>query len=361
MQLHIVGGFLGSGKTTAIITAARHLIGAGKKVGVVTNDRGRHLVDTAFFQNSQIHTVEIAQGCFRCSFDELEEKLANLEATEQPDVVFAESVGSCSDLVATVIQPLLDLEGGQTPPASFTVFTDSQLLLAYLQGIELPFSESVVYIFEKQIEEAGLLILNKADLLRADEIAEIIRRAAQAYPDKTIKLQNSTQTADVAAWLELLDHHPNRLAQRPIAIDYRRYGAGERRLAWLDQELSLQSTEVGLEAVVEKIIRAIQQGLAERRATIGHLKFLITPPAGPSLKISLPTILPAGWEREVRGLGGSEAKLLINARVELPAAELRRLVEEALRAAAGPGVKIESLHDDAFHPGAPTPPHRLAG
>lgn len=60
MQLHVVGGFLGSGKTTAIIAAARHLIREGKKVGVVTNDRGSHLVDTAFFQNSNISTVEIA-------------------------------------------------------------------------------------------------------------------------------------------------------------------------------------------------------------------------------------------------------------------------------------------------------------
>ncbi|MCJ7549956.1 MAG: cobalamin biosynthesis protein, partial [Anaerolineae bacterium] len=41
MDLHIVGGFLGSGKTTAIIGAAKALIAGGKRVGVVTNDQGR--------------------------------------------------------------------------------------------------------------------------------------------------------------------------------------------------------------------------------------------------------------------------------------------------------------------------------
>jgi len=38
MQLHIIGGFLGSGKTTAIIGAARYLADKGLHVGVITND-----------------------------------------------------------------------------------------------------------------------------------------------------------------------------------------------------------------------------------------------------------------------------------------------------------------------------------
>ena len=42
MQLHIVGGFLGSGKTTAIIAIAHQLIAQGNKVGVVTNDQGNY-------------------------------------------------------------------------------------------------------------------------------------------------------------------------------------------------------------------------------------------------------------------------------------------------------------------------------
>lgn len=48
MKLHLVGGFLGSGKTTAIINAAKKLMKDGKRVGVITNDQGRYLVDTAF-------------------------------------------------------------------------------------------------------------------------------------------------------------------------------------------------------------------------------------------------------------------------------------------------------------------------
>ena len=42
-----VGGFLGAGKTTAIVGAAARLRAAGRRVAVITNDQAGGLVDTA--------------------------------------------------------------------------------------------------------------------------------------------------------------------------------------------------------------------------------------------------------------------------------------------------------------------------
>ena len=92
MKFHLIGGFLGSGKTTAIIGAARHLIAQGKRVGVVTNDQGKYLVDTAFFQAADLPTVEVTGGCFCCNYDDLGARLSQLKDSAQPDVIFAESV-----------------------------------------------------------------------------------------------------------------------------------------------------------------------------------------------------------------------------------------------------------------------------
>jgi len=97
VKLHIVSGFLGSGKTTAIIGAARALVDEGLKVGIVTNDQGRYLVDTAFFQRAAFPTVEVTGGCFCCNYQDLESQLQQLQERAQPDVIFAESVGSCAD------------------------------------------------------------------------------------------------------------------------------------------------------------------------------------------------------------------------------------------------------------------------
>ena len=100
MNLHLAGGFLGSGKTTAIIGAAKYLMAKGLRVGVVTNDQGKYLVDTSFMRFSNLPTVEVTGGCFCCNYDDLNQRLDELIAAAHPQVIFAESVGSCADIVA---------------------------------------------------------------------------------------------------------------------------------------------------------------------------------------------------------------------------------------------------------------------
>ena len=46
-QYYMIGGFLGAGKTTAVSALAQHLTAAGLRVGLITNDQGSELVDTA--------------------------------------------------------------------------------------------------------------------------------------------------------------------------------------------------------------------------------------------------------------------------------------------------------------------------
>ncbi len=127
MKLHLVGGFLGSGKTTAIAAAAKQLMAAGQSVGVITNDQGKYLVDTAFFEAQATPVTAVTGGCFCCNYDSLTDQLDELIATTQPEVIFAESVGSCADIVATVINPLIELEKGHRSPASFSVFADARI------------------------------------------------------------------------------------------------------------------------------------------------------------------------------------------------------------------------------------------
>ena len=128
MQLNLVGGFLGSGKTTAIIQAAKIIQSRGQKVGVVTNDQGKYLVDTAFMRLSNVPTVEVTGGCFCCNYADLDSSLEQFVESVRPDVIFAESVGSCADLVATVVKPLLMLKQATLSPTSFSVFGDARLL-----------------------------------------------------------------------------------------------------------------------------------------------------------------------------------------------------------------------------------------
>jgi G3E family GTPase len=360
MQLHIVGGFLGSGKTTGISTAVSHLIENGFKVGVITNDRGKQLVDSMFFNSQDILTVEIAQGCFRCNIDELSEIISQLAKNEKPDIVFAESVGSCGDLVATVIKPLTNVEKGVPPPTSYSVFIDSRLLQAYLEGIELPFSENVIYIFEKQIEESNILIINKIDLLNENEIKELFELAQKKYPEKVILLQNSKNKEDVIGWIETIENNSKRLPAQSIDINYKKYGLGEVNLSWLEQELLITTHMYETKTVIRELLCSLQEKLTKLHIGVGHVKLFISTNEFKS-KISIPNFKSTEWENELIKFNSfGDISLLINARVEMPVDELLQLFRNSLLEIKSKfDLRIEFIHEQAFKPKFPKIPIRI--
>ena len=62
----MIGGFLGAGKTTAVAALAQHLARQGSRVGLITNDQGSELVDTAMLRSKGFATEEIPGGCLCC-------------------------------------------------------------------------------------------------------------------------------------------------------------------------------------------------------------------------------------------------------------------------------------------------------
>src|SRR5687767_12206658 len=102
----LLGGFLGSGKTTTIARLARHYRAAGRNVAIITNDKAADLVDTLNLRGQGFNVGELPGVCFCGNVDELVRMVDALGLAARPDVVLAEPVGSCLDLVATVIRPL---------------------------------------------------------------------------------------------------------------------------------------------------------------------------------------------------------------------------------------------------------------
>src|SRR5215204_3576484 len=163
----MIGGFLGAGKTTAVGKLAKELTDRGLRVGLITNDQGRNLVDTAMLRSQGFATEEIPGGCFCCRFNSLVHAAERLTASTRPDVFIAEPVGSCTDLAATVTYPLRRLYQDNFTVAPISVLLDpirAQRLFGLAEGGT--FSEKVLYIYRKQIEEADILIISKSDLLK---------------------------------------------------------------------------------------------------------------------------------------------------------------------------------------------------
>src|SRR5262245_29726928 len=178
----MVGGFLGAGKTTALLRFAEHLTAQGRRVGLITNDQSSGLVDTALVDAHGYPVQEITGGCFCCRFNTLTAAAERLTESARPDVFLAEPVGSCTDLRASVQYPLRRMYGDNYRIAPLSVLVDPIRALRVL-GVEAgkSFSSKVLYVYGKQLEEADIIVINKSDLLSAERRASLEQALRRTY------------------------------------------------------------------------------------------------------------------------------------------------------------------------------------
>ena len=183
----LVGGFLGAGKTTLLAQAARRLTAQGRRVGLIANDQAAELVDTEVFKETGAAVEEVAGGCFCCRFPDMIGAMDRLVRQSGADVLIGEPVGSCTDLSATVLQPLKELHAEQFALTPYSVLIDVKQVRALARlrkaaAAEPPgrFPDEVLYIYDRQLAEADLIVLNKAELISAAELADVEGHAGRA-------------------------------------------------------------------------------------------------------------------------------------------------------------------------------------
>lgn len=355
MKIHLLSGFLGSGKTTAIRQACMALAKEKIKTAVITNDQGASLVDSGYFSSLNMATREVVNGCFCCNYHDLDRQISSLVAAEEPDIIFAESVGSCTDIVATVIKPLLRYRPDIT--VTISTFADALLLQKLISGEASFFDESVRYIYFKQLEEAGTIVISKADLAGEKDIREVHQRVEERYPGRTILLQNCLSPGDIRSWLRSLDGESSAATLPSIDINYDFYGEGEASLAWLDQELEIFSERGDAARTAIGLTKAIYRQIQVHQYPIGHLKFLLDG----KTRISFTASSPPETNGVQDTVFSHSARLLINARVQTAPHLLSQLVNRCVQEAeALSGCRIIVCSSASFQPGYPVPEHRFS-
>ena len=110
-------------------------------------------------------------------------------------------MGSCTDLVATVTYPLRRLYGGDFTVAPVSVLVDPIRALRVF-GLEEggSFSEKVLYIYNKQLEEADLVVISKCDLLDEARLASLRAAIAARFPGKEILAVSPRDGINLDAW-----------------------------------------------------------------------------------------------------------------------------------------------------------------
>ena len=356
----MIGGFLGAGKTTTVSRLARHYMDQGKRIGIVTNDQTSDLVDTHSLRSQGFDVGEVAGSCFCCNFDALTETVESLGTGELPEVILAEPVGSCTDLVATVIRPLTEVYGVPLDIAPYGVILKPSHGLRILRGDKRGgFSAKANYIFRKQIEEADFVIINRIDELPSDEADELQQLIEKEYPGRPV-LRCSARTGEgMDGLLAMLDQR-GQFGTRVMDVDYEIYAEGEAELGWLNSQVAVESeSEFPLDDVLLALIRRIHEHLLKTESEAAHLKVIGL--CDVSYAVANVVSNATGPELSLASSASTRtANVIVNARVATDPAELENTVrEELVRTSEQFGLKSEVISLQSFRPGRPVPTHRI--
>ena len=356
----MIGGFLGAGKTTTVGRLARHYMGQGLRVGIVTNDQTTDLVDTHSLRSQGFDVGEVAGSCFCCNFNALTDTVEVLGQNQLPDVILAEPVGSCTDLVATVIRPLVQVYGKPLDVAPYGVILKPSHGLKILRGdTKRGFSPKAEYIFRKQLEEADFILINRVDELPPAEIDELESLLRAEFPEQPILRVSAKSGQGFDALTEMLAQQ-GQFGQRVMEVDYDIYAEGEAELGWLNSQINVVSSQpFDLDALLLDIIGRLHQRFETIGAEAAHLKTiglcdgsyavanLVSNATGPELSLPSKTLTKS-------------ANVVVNARVATDPAELETFVRGEVAAACRTiGASHEVTTLQSFRPGRPVPTHRI--
>jgi CobW/HypB/UreG, nucleotide-binding domain len=342
----LVGGFLAAGKTTLILAAARELSRRGLRCAALFNDQGHDLVDTHYAEGAGLHSGEVTGGCFCCRLSDLVDKIESLR-DYAPDVIFAEPVGSCTDLAATVLRPLRELrwEGGwEFRLAPLTILADPETTRELLAENA---DASMRFLFEKQVQEADLVCFTKSDIYPTHPTLDVPH----------VRQISAVTGQGLGAWLDEVLTGPIVAGGRPLEIDYEQYAKAEAALVWLNlrAELKLQ-TPTSPAMFLGPFFDELDSALAKTGSLIAHMKALASGPTG-FVKAAIATHGQAPQiEGNLDASPTSELELLLNLRTLGEPGVVRELVKERMREFNN---QVRHMELDCFRPGAPVPERRI--
>jgi hypothetical protein len=320
----LIGGFLGAGKTTLILAAAELIQQRGANVAVVLNDQGDDLVDTHLVQSHCVPADQVAGGCFCCRFPDLVEALDRMDCCH-PEVIFAEAVGSCTDIVATTLRPLLRDYADRFRVAPLTVVVNSN------QDLTDPHLQ---FLSANQQAEADLLV-----------------GWAPSLPTGARRVNASTGEG-VAEWLDEILAGAGPVAAHPLTLDYARYAEAEASLAWLNARVTARATPAISPAM---LVGPLLDRLSAAVPNIVHLKLFVQCDTG-YLKAALtashtdPVV-----EGTLDASPGRDHDILLNVRALADPVELQSIIE---REFARLPAHLTWQHVQSFRPAAPVPYHK---
>ncbi|EGF08258.1 TPA: GTP-binding protein [Neisseria bacilliformis] len=192
-KVHLISGFLGTGKTTALKSLMTQK-NPDEKWVIIVNEFGEIGIDGAVLSDNGIPVAELAGGCLCCTAGaQMGATVQKMLRDAQPDRLMIEASGLAhaasviDELKAKPLGDLLEIA------AVFTVVDPRQF-------INPDYANQALY--KDQIGVCDVLVASKTDLCTPEQLAEFHAKAAKLFPPKAKVAEVQNAQLDIR-WLDI--------------------------------------------------------------------------------------------------------------------------------------------------------------
>lgn len=325
----VFSGFLGAGKTTTMMALSRYSTEKYVKAAMISNDLGGEgLADDRFARLSGCAASELTGTCICYQTENLVARLDELFDEQGCELVTSDIPGFGVGALEHVYHTLNEQYTGRFELAPFTVLTEPETVrrLKNDQGGDLE------YILKTQLVEADLIVLNKADLLTAQEREELLCYLRDNYKQaESIAISALTGQGMDELCLALIRGSAS--MQRPDI------GYGGEAFANAMGKMSEYNTQYYAtvccntfdgSAYLTELAETVQTQIRDAGCEIPHLKLLVWEPEGDYGRVDL-----LGTGRPVETVKEfahpcTELAVILNTSAECPAGRLDEIITGAI-------------------------------
>jgi len=176
MYVYILGGFLGSGKTSLLMRLASMYSERKQKVAIVVNESGEIGVDGATLKAQGYDAIELPSGCICCTLSgTLTTALQNIKNDLDPDIIMIEPTGLA---LPNKVKDIVHISCIDEDADYIIGIADIQRFNDLIKKKE--------EFFTRQMTGSDFILINKCDLATPGQLETATDWLAKRFPDKTI-------------------------------------------------------------------------------------------------------------------------------------------------------------------------------
>jgi G3E family GTPase len=205
MKVFLIGGFLGSGKTTTVLKLIDKLIADGNKVAMIVNEVGEIGIDGTMLETAGIPSKELTGGCICCTLViNLRITVTEIEKIHDPDILVIEPTGL--SFPNQIREELLDLNVMLSFAPVLTLLDASRFMT------EL---DEIPNFVEHQLKESEIIAINKIDLVDEEKLQSIEALLKKNYPDVyTMRMSAVNDDASIDRIYEMITREGDEFISR---------------------------------------------------------------------------------------------------------------------------------------------------